>query len=189
MGNLPYENGLYDNLTHHCDIGIYCRGGQKDNIVADPIDFGASVTECGPGMVCHEGSILTSGVGDCPSGYFCPNRNHTGIPCPPRHYCPGRGNIEPIKCPKGTFNLHFGQMNCTTCTLSRHCPSEGLLSPIRCPPGYMCSTEGIVTPSQLCKIGTICLGDISTAIKKGDRSCTIVETVGTEFPCDYGIVY
>lgn len=113
MGNLPYENGLYDNLTYHCDIGTYCRGGQKDNIVADPVNFGATVTECGPGMICHQGSILTSGVGDCPSGYFCPNRNNTGIPCPPRHYCPGRGNIEPIKCPKGTFNMHFGQKNCT----------------------------------------------------------------------------
>ena len=56
MGNLPYENGLYDNQTYHCPIGVYCRGGMETpdlpaDIEAD--DFGVVPTECLPGMVCH----------------------------------------------------------------------------------------------------------------------------------------
>ena len=177
MGNFPYDNGLYDNLTYHCPIGVYCRGGMIDSTVPaeQPDDLGVVPTECGPGMICHQGSLLTSGVGDCPSGYFCPNRNHTGIPCPPRHYCPGRGNITPMKCPQGTFNMHFGQKNCTDCTLSRHCPAEGLLLPTRCPPGYICNSEGISTPDQVCKIGNICHRDVSTGIRSDERSCSILD--------------
>ena len=140
-------------------------------------------------MVCHQGSDMTHGVGECPSGYFCPNRNHTGIPCPPRHYCPGRGNIMPLRRPKGTFNMHFGQKNCTECTMSMHCPSEGLLLPLRCPPGYMCNREQIVFPNEACRIGMICLGDVGTGLKRTERSCEVLETVGTDYPCNEGVIY
>ena len=163
---MAFDNGLYDNLTYHCPIGVYCRGGMIDADTLEPDDYGAIATECSQGMVCHQGSLLTNGIGECPSGYFCPNRNHTGLPCPPRHYCPGRGNKEPIKCPTGSFNMHYGQTNCTMCTLSRHCPTEGLLIPLRCPPGYICNTEGISRPNEACRIGMICLGDVSSGLKQ-----------------------
>jgi hypothetical protein len=66
------------------------------------------VTNCLRGMVCNEGTILQGGTGECPSGYFCPHTEHSGVLCPPRHYCPGRGNTAPIKCNKGTYNMYFG---------------------------------------------------------------------------------
>ena len=154
-----------------------------------PTNYETVQTLCGQGMICHQGSELTSGVGECPSGFYCPHRNHTGIVCPPRHFCPGRGNILPQKCPKGTFNMHYGQKNCTACTLSFHCPTEGLFLPIPCPPGYVCNSQGIVTPEQICPIGYICLGGVSTGLDKNAKSCAIIETVGTDFPCNDGVVY
>ena len=53
MGNLLYENGLYDELTFHCPIGVYCRGGMIDEYTLESIDEGAIATECNQGMVCH----------------------------------------------------------------------------------------------------------------------------------------
>ena len=85
--------------------------------------------------------------------------------------------------------MHFGQQNCTVCTLSRHCPAEGLLLPIRCPPGYTCASEGISVPDALCKIGYLCLGGVGTALSKRERSCSMLEREGTEFPCDWGVKY
>lgn len=108
QGNDPFFNGLIGNHTHHCEVGTYCRGGMRDNEIREPDDYEAVATECLPGMVCHQGSTLTVGSGECPAGYYCPHRNHTGIECPTRHYCPGRGNIEPLPCPKGTFNMWTG---------------------------------------------------------------------------------
>ena len=61
--------------------------------------------------------------------------------------------------------------------------------PIRCHPGYVCNAEGIVTPDQTCKIGHICNGGVGTGLPKEDRSCMILETVGTEFPCNHGNIY
>ena len=46
-GNLLFEVGLYVNLTYHCPIGVYCRGGMVDDRTVDPVDFGAVATECG----------------------------------------------------------------------------------------------------------------------------------------------
>ena len=61
--------------------------------------------------------------------------------------------------------------------------------PVRCPPGYNCNSEGLITPEVICRIGYICLGDVGTGLAKQDRSCMMLETVGTEFPCSHGRVY
>ena len=122
-------------------------------------------------MLCYEGAQDVGGVGSCPSGYYCPFLNSTGIICPPRHYCPDRGNTIPIMCPKGTFNMHYGQKNCTNCTLGRYCPIEGLFLPILCPPGYVCNKEGLILPDNLCKAGHICLGGVMSATAVKSRSC------------------
>ena len=31
QGNEPFFNGLYENNTYHCDIGVFCRGGIASN--------------------------------------------------------------------------------------------------------------------------------------------------------------
>ena len=53
----------------------------------------------------------------------------------------------------------------------------------------MCNSEGLVIPVQVCKIGMICLGDVSTGLTKQERSCMILETVGTLYPCKHGVIY
>ena len=144
---------------------------------------------CLRGMICTQGSKQTSGVGPCPAGYFCPHRNMTGIVCPPRYFCPERGNIEPTICPKGTFNMNFGQKNCTTCSLGKICPISGLLVPLLCPPGYVCNNEGLVTPHNLCRIGNICLGEVKSGLTGSERSCMMTNKVNTDqAPCS-GNVY
>jgi hypothetical protein len=122
-------------------------------------------------MVCHEGEVLQGGTGECPTGRFCPHQNHTGILCPPRHYCPSRGNIKPIRCPKGTFNMHFGQSNCTACTIGKICPMEAMLVPEPCPPGYICNDQRLVTPELVCRPGHICLGGVESGTRIMERSC------------------
>jgi hypothetical protein len=126
---------------------------------------------------------MINGVGACPSGYFCPHRNTTHIMCPPRFFCPERANIEPRPCPKGTFNAHFGQKNCTVCSLGKICPMEGLLLPLPCPPGYVCNKEGLVTPDNLCRMGNICLGNVKSGLKQSERACFIANSV-SEDPTD-----
>ncbi len=141
---------------------------------------------CKRGSVCQEGSKDAVGVGPCPSGYYCPRPNITGIPCPPRHYCPERGNTYPIRCPRGTFNMHFGQKNCTKCTLGRICPIEGLGMPLLCPPGFVCNKEGLIFPETLCKTGHICLGGVMTGTENKKRSCFISTTASS---CPHGKFY
>lgn len=144
---------------------------------------------CTQGMVCNEGSQEIGGIGPCPAGHFCPTPRHSGVPCPPRHYCSGRANVVPTKCPRGTFNMHFGQHNCTVCPLGRICPVEGLFLPELCPPGYACNQEGLVYPQNLCKIGHICLGGVMSGTLSSNRSCSILKTIGGYDQCPNAILY
>ena len=94
-------------MIQHCPPGAYCRAGLKTGIVMKDTNT-STPGVCKHGMICHEGAVDIGGIGECPTGYYCPRPYHVGIPCPPRHYCPKRGNTKPILCPKGTFNMHFG---------------------------------------------------------------------------------
>jgi hypothetical protein len=188
QGNEPYYDGFFDNHTYHCDVGTYCKGGQTQNLPMAPINFENTVTECLRGFICPQGSTLTNGNGACPSGYYCPHRNSTNVICPLRHYCPDRANIEPTPCPKGTYNMWFGQKNCTICPLGRVCPLTGMLVPLPCPPGYICNKEGLVTPDNLCRIGSICLGNVKSGLKQSERACYINNNVSAVSLCE-GTVY
>ena len=85
--------------------------------------------------------------------------------------------------------MHFGQQNCTVCTLGNHCPAEGLFVPISCPPGYSCNQEGIGFPETLCRVGHICPGGVATGLRKSERSCEVLEEVGLLYPCREGVIY
>jgi hypothetical protein len=145
QGDEPFLNGLLTGLPYLCTPGSFCRPGMRTGVVLLHANTSAPAP-CTHGAVCSEGAAEVGGLGPCPAGSFCPTPRHSGISCPPRHYCPGRGNVAPTKCPRGTFNMHFGQQNCTTCTLGRICPVEGLFLPLLCPPGYACNQEGLTFP-------------------------------------------
>jgi hypothetical protein len=106
-GTEPFHNGHIPRSSYLCSSGSYCRPGMKTGVAVLHSNSSAP-SPCALGMVCSEGSAQLGGEGPCPSGHFCPTPRHTGIPCPPRNYCPKRGNSLPIKCPRGTFNMHFG---------------------------------------------------------------------------------
>lgn len=111
-----------------CDKQSYCRQGTTSGVVYSMNNTSAQI--CKRGFVCPKGSTSAYGIGKCPTGHYCPQPGNPGIPCPPRTYCPGRGNLHPTPCPKGTFNYHYGQSNCTSCPIGYVCPVEGLFSPV-----------------------------------------------------------
>jgi len=92
-----------------CESGSYCMDGGKATGIVRVNGNSSSPLACKQGFVCYEGSETVLGVGPCPAGYYCPIPGSSGIICPPRHYCPGRGSVQPIPCPAGSFNMHFGQ--------------------------------------------------------------------------------
>ena len=187
-GNDPFRSGLLRRLPLPCSPGSYCRHGMRTGVVLQHANSSAPAP-CGLGVACAEGSATAGGLGPCPAGSFCPTPRHSGVPCPPRHYCPGRGHAAPLKCPRGTFNMHFGQQNCTACPLGRVCPVEGLFLPMLCPPGYACNQERLAFPVNLCKIGHVCRGGVMSGTLAANRSCEILKTIGGYDQCDGGVAY
>ena len=102
-------------------------------------------------MFCPEGSPRPSGVGECPSGFYCP----TGIrlACPVGTYCPREGHWDPMPCPPGEFSAMVGQAACTSCPRGYICPGFGRIDPTPCPSGMVCSRIILTSPNQRCPPG------------------------------------
>lgn len=102
-------------------------------------------------MFCPEGSSRPSGVGECPSGFYCP----TGIrlSCPVGTYCPREGHWDPMPCPPGQFSAMVGQKACTACPRGYICPGFGRIDPTPCPDGMVCSRVLLTSPNQRCPPG------------------------------------
>ena len=129
------------------------------------------------------------GIGECPTGHYCPLTGNSGIPCPPRTYCSGRGNLSPIPCPKGTYNYHYGQSNWTSCPVGYIWPIEGLFAPISCPPGIVCNEQGLSYPYFLCPPGLIWKGNVKSGVELKNRSCKMLENIeNTVTECSRGVV-
>jgi hypothetical protein len=86
--------------------------------------------------------------------------------------------------------MHYGQKNCTVCSLGKICPLEGMLVPLLCPPGYVCNKEGLITPDNLCRMGNICLGQVKSGLMQSERACFISNQV-SDNPKDLckGVLY
>ena len=102
-------------------------------------------------MFCPEGSSKPSGVGECPSGFYCPAGIR--IVCPVGTHCPREGHWDPMPCPPGEFNAMVGQQKCTSCPRGFICPGFGRIDPAPCPPGMACSRTGLASPNQRCPAG------------------------------------
>jgi hypothetical protein len=85
--------------------------------------------------------------------------------------------------------MNFGALNCTICPLGKICPVQGLFLPLPCPAGYACNSEQIFFPSNVCKIGHICLGGVMSGTLSAERACRILRNVGGYDQCDYGVTY
>ncbi|CAM9426180.1 unnamed protein product, partial [Ectocarpus fasciculatus] len=135
-----------------CPAGTYCHPGSASE------DLGmhnfTMPQPCLESMFCPEGSSRPSGVGECPSGFYCP----TGIrlSCPVGTYCPREGHWDPMPCPPGQFSAMVGQKACTSCPRGYICPGFGRIDPTPCPDGMVCSRNMLTSPNQRCPPGFYC---------------------------------
>jgi hypothetical protein len=190
----PSGIGNYDKINPSVESPIswveqsYWKAGAKSGVVLEGNSTSAQI--CKRGFVWPKRSTSAYGIGECPTGHYCPTVGHPGIPCPPRTYCTGRGNLHPRECPKGTFNYHYGQSNWTACPIGYICPISGLFSPVRCPRGMTWSKEGLVYPDKLCPSGLMWNGFVKSGVQLSKRSWKMLENVEDTFTeCQGGIVY
>lgn len=142
-----------------CPKGKYCHPGTAaSDAVRD--DF-TTPQPCFESMYCPEGSHSPNGMGECPKGYYCPFSEK--IPCPVGTFCPNVGNIDPIPCKPGYFNLMVAQFECSICPIGYICPGYGRVDPVSCPPGYVCSKEGLPSPNIRCPAGFYCPSGTQTS--------------------------
>ena len=153
-------NGTQFDNQYPCPQGTYnSLKGQSSPLACLPClgGFSCSVSgidvpnePCAPGFYCKKGSSSPVPNNDA-SGSF-------GV-CPEGHFCPEQ-SMNPLACPRGTFNLNEGadgSDKCLNCTAGFFCSSLGLTEPVNvCPAGYFCP-EGTVQPHEnICPAGTYC---------------------------------
>jgi hypothetical protein len=85
--------------------------------------------------------------------------------------------------------MHFGQQNCTNCTVGRHCPTEGLVTPVYCPAGYVCNAESLIIPINVCRIGHVCTGEVMSGLLTSEMACQALIIIDEKVQCDSGIYY
>ena len=170
------------------DKNTYWSSGVKSGVTL--MSNSTSSKACKRGFMCPSGSTSQYGIGQWPTGHYCPTPGSQGIPCPPRTYCPGRGNLSPIPCELGTFNYHYGQSNCTTWPIGFICPLKGLFSPVACPRGFMWNDEGLVYAYLLCRPGLIWGRGVKSGVKIDERSWKDLEKIEYQLTqCIGGVVY
>ena len=171
-----------------CGKQSYWEQGAKTGVVYAHNNTSGQIWK--RGFVCTEGSSTAYGIGECPTGHYCPQTGHPGIPCPPRTYCPGRGNLAPRPCQKGTYNYHYGQSNCTYCPIGYIWPFEGLFAPVLCPRGFVWNEEGLQYPFFLCQPGLIWNKGTKSGVKIENRTCKTLENIENSIvDCADGTIY
>ncbi|CAM9091873.1 unnamed protein product, partial [Phaeothamnion confervicola] len=136
-----------------CPLGHYCGAGVAS---AAPVPRNFSTPQrCYDGFFCPRGSTSPEGAGPCPPGYFCPTAVDA-VPCPAGHHCPGIANTRPLECYPGTYQPVAARPDCTLCAAGEICPGWGRSLPEPCPAGFVCASEGLSAPVQLCPPGYFC---------------------------------
>lgn len=150
-----------------CPVGSYCPAGTT-----------STPPRCPSGTYSPQGaSSEEQCTTNMPSGYY--PKGGVATICPAGAYCPAN-TINPIACPRGTYNLSKGKTavtSCLPCPAGSYCilPTSGLgtkyATPcdagtyssetnaylktvcIKCPAGTTCPSKGMATPLP-CPAGT-----------------------------------
>ena len=154
----------------NCSDEIFSSGYGSDDL----FNFPAIGDVCPVGHFCVEGSSTAtpcpagtynditqqSSCFECLPGFFCllGSVSYLDTPCPSGHYCPS-GSLQPIACPRGTFNnlTHTSSIShCLLCLPGMYCRSEQLSEPTGpCSEGYFC-IEGASENMPSLPYGSIC---------------------------------
>ena len=184
-----------DDACKDCPAGQYCFNyGTTDPTVAD-----TSYSPCDSGYICTVNSVYAQpndhfqilenlariGAAD---GTISPDDIWSSIelsalppdyngPCPAGYHCAEGtsldGDVQPIKCPPGTFNPDIRGIDTDAC--------------ISCYAGYACTAEGLANPDQPCTAGYFCEAGSDTPTQ---NQCTeghfCPEGAAKELPCPMG---
>jgi hypothetical protein len=61
--------------------------------------------------------------------------------------------------------------------------------PIKCPPGYICNDESLIIPVNVCRIGHICFGEVTSGLLQKERSCQELIVIDDKVLCESKIFY
>eukprot|EP00606_Chrysophyceae_sp_TOSAG23-5_P001356 GSChrysophyteH2.ASY1.ANO1.1387.1 assembled CDS len=163
------DTGMNDPSVNDCPAGSYCPTGSINptpcsagrfstalNLIAD-----SDCTECTPGFYCATAG-LTEPTGVCSAGSYCTLGATTAVQndctdlygiCPIGHKCELGFNVQPVKCPAGTFQAEMGQDHCDACPAGFYCDGNGG-QPVICPAGSYCPISTRYYNEFTCEIGT-----------------------------------
>ena len=194
-----------------CSTNMMMSSGYPIVDESDVTDFPVIGGVCSVGHFCKEGSSTPSpcpagtynditqqsNCTECPSGYFCllGSITYLDTPCPVGHYCPTR-TLQPIACPRGTFNnlTHaFNESHCLPCTPGMYCRSEHLSEPTGpCTEGYFC-IEGASENMPSLPFGSICSpgefcrsGSHAPSVCSAGYACTSFGLAAPDVSCAAG---
>ena len=146
--------GSFNSTSADCNSGHFCPTGSPNNY------------ECPPGTYNLE--QRRNDCTGCDAGFFCPDAAIDSLAdtstygCPKGFYCPGADNsvtaqitaVNPIACPKGTFNKNNqtkGEFECSFCPPGLFCGYSGISAALdeettdktdfECGHGYFCTTS------------------------------------------------
>ena len=152
-----------DGINERCPRGQYCVNGTTGGQLCPEGTMRSSMgaakledcTPCKPGKYCNKAG-LSAPVGDCESGYYCPEDAPTKVSkpdkfrCPSGHYCP-RGTAHPKGCDPGLYQRNIGNDTCFPCPPGKFCLGNTSI-PEECPPHNIC--PGSTVEPIFCPNGT-----------------------------------
>lgn len=56
--------------------------------------------------------------------------------------------------------------------------------PILCPAGYVCNSESLISPQNVCRIGRVCISEVMSGLLLTEMSCAYLQVISENILCD-----
>jgi hypothetical protein len=61
--------------------------------------------------------------------------------------------------------------------------------PIYCPAGYVCNSESLIIPTNVCGLGRVCTGEVMSSLLTSQQSCQALIIIDEKIQCEGGVHY